>query len=304
MSGHKLVTRNSRYFTPLRYPGGKGQIAYFIKQLVTDSDLVGGHYAEPYAGGAAIALELLLEGYVSKIHINDISRPVYAFWHSVLTEADALCELIDTTPVTVETWDAQKTIIREEQSAGLLELGFAFFFLNRTNRSGILNGGIIGGREQNGDWRIDARYYKQTILGRIRKIAEYRNVINLSHENAAGFIRDGSAIWPSNTLIYLDPPYFEKGKHLYYDFYTADDHKEIANLVANVDGQEWIVSYDNVRQIKQHYRTARRITYGLNYSAREYITGSEVMFFSDGLKIPKIAGGAMKNVRRRFKVAA
>src|SRR5436305_2638665 len=136
------------HFTPLRYPGGKAKLAAYIKVLLKENRLLDGEYVEPYAGGSAIALELLLHEYVSRIHINDVSKPVHSFWKSALDHTDELCKLVLKTPLTVAAWDKQKRILDNADDHGTLELGFATFFLNRTNRSGILNGGIIGGRDQ------------------------------------------------------------------------------------------------------------------------------------------------------------
>ena len=86
------------HFTPLRYPGGKGKLAAYIKRLMKENRLLDGEYVEPYAGGAAIALELLFHEYVSAMHINDVSVPVHAFWKSVLKHTEELAKLIIDTP--------------------------------------------------------------------------------------------------------------------------------------------------------------------------------------------------------------
>src|ERR1700676_2829369 len=99
------------YFTPLRYPGGKAKLAAYVKRLMKENRLLDGEYAEPYAGGAAIALELLFHEYVSRVHINDVSKPVHAFWKSVLSNTEAFCHLIMKTPLKVAQWDKQKQII-------------------------------------------------------------------------------------------------------------------------------------------------------------------------------------------------
>ena len=155
--------------SPLRYPGGKGRLSGFIRQIFEDNELLDGHYVEPYAGGAGLALNLLFLDYASCIHLNDIDRSVFAFWHSVVNSPDALCKLIRDTPVTVDQWQKQKVIHRSPDKQSLLDLGFATFFLNRCNRSGILMGGIIGGQKQEGTWKIDARYNKSDLCRRIEK---------------------------------------------------------------------------------------------------------------------------------------
>lgn len=279
------------HFTPLRYPGGKGKLAAFLKQVVIENNLLDGVYVEPYAGGAAIALELLIEEYVSRIHINDISRPVYSFWKSVLDHTDELARKIRDTRLTIRSWDKQKKVFAHQDEYDDLELGFAVFFLNRTNRSGILNGGIIGGRDQTGPWKIDARYNAPELTRRIEAIARLKKRIALTKQNATTFLKRQTKTLPSDTLIYLDPPYYRKGKELYYDYYTDSDHREIAELVrTRIKDQKWIVSYDNAKEIRGMYEGCRRLVYSIGYSAREVKQGTEVMFFSEGLVVPPPAG--------------
>jgi DNA adenine methylase len=279
------------HFTPLRYPGGKGKLAPFIKQLIELNGLNDGDYAEPYAGGAALALELLFHEYVARIHINDISRSVFAFWRSILTEAETLAALVMDTPLSVEEWDRQKRIYRHPSDHDDLTLGFATFYLNRTNRSGILNGGIIGGRDQSGPWKIDARYNAADLAARILAIAGQAHRICLTNLDACEFIARGKEAWPSRTLVYLDPPYYVKGRHLYHDFYRPADHAEVAVSVGrDLTAQSWIVSYDDVPEIRALYADARSISYTVGYSARTVRAGAEVMFFKEGLVIPPLCG--------------
>ncbi|MFA9262966.1 MAG: DNA adenine methylase [Undibacterium sp.] len=286
------------HFTPLRYPGGKGKLVAFVKKILEENALLDGDYVEPFAGGAAIALELLFHEYVSRIHINDISRPVHSFWWSVLNETEGLCRLINDTPLTVQSWDAQKLVLKQQADHDALSVGFAMFFLNRTNRSGILNGGIIGGRDQSGPWKIDARYNAPELVRRVKSIASIRNRISLTSKDASQFISATSKTLPKNTLVYLDPPYYVKGRQLYLDYYKSGDHKTLSRSVFdNLKDQKWIVSYDNVPEIRDIYTGVQYITYDIGYSARETRQGSEVMFFCEGLKIPTIAGPLNETAR-------
>lgn len=279
------------HFTPLRYPGGKARLAPFLKQLLRANHLLDGEYVEPYAGGAGVALELLMQGYVSHIHINDLSRPVYAFWRCVLSYTHELCRRIRDTPRTVAAWDDQKRVLMHPSTEGVLSLGFAAFYLNRTNRSGILNGGIIGGRDQAGEWKIDARYNAEGLIRRIEAIAARRKDISLTQKNALTFLKNGVETWPAKTLVYLDPPYYVKGRDLYPDYYKHDDHVAIANFVRkSIRRQHWIVSYDNAPQIQTMYAGERRAIYDIGYSARSTRTGREVMFFSKTLEVPSLVG--------------
>lgn len=287
------------HFTPLRYPGGKAKLAPFVKQLMEENRLLDGEYVEPYAGGAAIALELLFHEYVSRIHINDVSKPVHAFWRSVLRHTEEFCRRIVKTPLTVAQWDKQKRVLQHPADYDEAELGFATFFLNRTNRSGILNGGIIGGREQAGPWKIDARYNAKELVRRVEAIARMREKISLTRQDALKFLKDGFSRWPERTLIYLDPPYYVKGRDLYYDFYKPEDHQSVADFIrTNTTGQRWIVSYDNVEPIRRLYKGTRHIIYEIGYSARSASQGSEVMFFCDGLNVPAFSGPVTVTRRR------
>lgn len=282
------------HFTPLRYPGGKGKLAPFVKRLLEVNHLLDGEYVEPYAGGAAIGLELLMGEYVSRIHINDISRPIVSFWTSVLTQTDELVRLIKDTRLTVRSWDRQKKVFTHPDDHDDLKLGFATFFLNRTNRSGILNGGIIGGRDQTGQWKIDARYNAAELANRVETIARMSSRISVSREDALVFLKKRLPALPRKTLVYLDPPYYAKGKDLYYDFYEHADHEKIATFVrTRMSKVNWIVSYDDVAAIRMLYAGCRSIRYGLGYSARDHGGGAEIMFANPGLTVPK-RHGAMR----------
>jgi DNA adenine methylase len=275
--------------TPLRYPGGKGKLTGFIREILAVNQL-NGLYAEPYAGGAAIAFNLLLAGDVSRIAINDISESVFAFWHSVLHRTNELNKLIVDTPLTVDEWDRQKRIFARGNVGNDLELGFALFFLNRTNRSGIMNAGIIGGRSQAGAWKIDARYNAAELVARVEAIGQHRDKVDLTRLDAIEFLAQGKLSWPVNTLVYLDPPYYVKGRDLYYHFYNHADHEAVADAVVGLGDLNWIVSYDNVGQIRDIYSGYKRAIYNIGYSARSIRKGSEVMFFADDLIVPRMSG--------------
>ena len=291
VTGLQGEPRRLVHFTPLRYPGGKGKLAAYVKEIIRANKLADGEYVEPYAGGAAIGLELLFQEYVTKVHINDLSGPIYSFWKAVLNDTEELCRLVRNTRLTVASWDRQKRIFANPKSYSYVQLGFATFFLNRTNRSGILNGGIIGGRDQTGPWKIDARYNANELIFRIESIAKMRRRISLTRSDALALLRRGLPKWPDKTLVYLDPPYFERGRDLYYDYYKPDDHAELARFIEeNMADRSWIVSYDNVAPIKKLYSGFRRIVYNVGYSAGENRIGKEVMFFSPNLHIPDLVG--------------
>jgi DNA adenine methylase len=280
------MTYPMRRLTPLRYPGGKAQLAGFFSGVVAMNGLADGVYVEPFAGGAGVGVALLLGEHVDSIIINDIDPAVFAFWTSVVVHNDELCELVLSTPLTVEEWKHQRSIYDQGMAVGKLALGFAMFYLNRTNRSGILNGGIIGGKNQEGAWKIDARFNRDDLVTRIRRIGRYRSRIHVSNVDALKFLLKIRRTLPRRSLIYLDPPYYEKGQHLYTNYYHHRDHVDIAIALRDAD-QPWVVSYDDHRAIRDLYKGLRHTRYALGYSARERRRGSEVMFFSPNLRTPR-----------------
>ena len=203
------------------------------------------------------------------------------------------------------SWDKQKKIFANPRGHSYVDLGFATFFLNRTNRTGILNGGIIGGREQTGRWKIAARYNADELIFRIQSIAKKRPRIRLTHSDALSLLRFGVSRWPVKTLIYLDPPYYERGRQLYYDYYQPEDHADLARFIeSGMGGRFWIVSYDNVAAIRKLCPGARHVVYDVGYTARGNRRGREVMFFSPKLQTIPALVGPVKKVRSVLKTAA
>jgi DNA adenine methylase len=274
-----------RYVSPLRYPGGKGKIANYLKLLFLESGLVGSEYVEVYAGGASVALSLLFEEYASRVHINDLNRSVATFWKVVLENPDALCRRIRSASASMTQWRRQQAV-QHASDPDEIDLAFSTFFLNRTARSGIIGGGIIGGKNQTGPWKLDARYNRDELARRIERISRFSNRIVLTQLDAAEYLRTELPTIDS-PFVYLDPPYFLKGEGLYENFYEYEDHVEVANLVRKIDGGRWLVSYDNRAEVVRLYKDYRRRVYTLAYSAADRYRGSEVMFFSPDLNIPR-----------------
>ncbi len=283
------------YYSPLRYPGGKGRLSGYFKQIYETNSLCGGVYVEPYAGGASVALSLLIDRYASKVIINDIDSSIYAFWYSVINKTEGLCRLIRDTPVDVKTWEFQRKIQKERDKHDLLELGFSTFFLNRSNRSGILDAGIIGGKSQSGRWKIDARFNKNELIRRIQRISQYKDKIELHNLDAMRLIKQIIDELPRKTFVYFDPPYYMKGKALYLNFYREDDHTSVANRISQISLQKWVVTYDRISFIEKLYSQYRYMKYTLNYSASKASKGEELMIFSDNLKIPNVPPISSKN---------
>lgn len=270
--------------SPLRYPGGKSALYSRLRELIrlnTRGDDV--TYVEPYAGGAGAGIGLLITGEVQSVHINDLDGAVAAFWKACVSRNAEFISRMETIPVTVKEWRRQKAVYVNRSNADPFDLGFATFFLNRTNRSGVLNGGPIGGLDQSGTYKIDARFNRQTLRERLRLIGLYSSKISVSNDDGLSII--GRYKDQRNTFIYADPPYFMKAGSLYMNSFTAADHTALAACLNSIHDANWVLTYDNVEQVSELYVDRRREEIGVYYSARNVTKAKEVMVYSDSMRI-------------------
>lgn len=278
---------SNKLYTPLRYPGGKARFAPLISEVISANELTGGHYFEPYAGGAGVALSLLMDGLVEHVHINDADPAIAVFWRVATEKTEQLVAMVASEPITIEAWRHWRNVMLGHVPASELERGFSTLFMNRTNRSGILKGGVIGGKEQSGTYKIDARFMRDELCTRLERVGKHASGIHVYEEDAHQLLLRCHQFLPSKSLVYLDPPYYVKGAGLYRNFYKHDDHVRIAKLLGSTRFRRpWVVSYDNVEAIKEMYAYAQPHAYGLNYTAQRRYTGSEVMFFSERIRAP------------------
>lgn len=257
-------------YSPLRYPGGKSQLYKFVKELIRENIGDSGTYIEPFAGGAGVAIQLLINHDVETIAINDLDKSIHSFWYSILNYTDAFIELIERASIDIEEWHKQKKIyIKEANNPFSLRGGFATFFLNRTNVSGIINGGPIGGFSQNGNYKIDCRFNKEKLIQKILDISSLRESIILSNKDAEAFIVEISNNYSlDKTFIFFDPPYFTQGRNLYLKFIDENKHKDIKSSIDKLNGYKWIITYDRVEEIYEIYKEFyKKYKYQLRYSA-------------------------------------
>jgi DNA adenine methylase len=274
--------------SPLRYPGGKAVLSDFLAAAIDENEISDCVYAEPFAGGAGAAINLLLAGKVDRVLLNDADRCLWSFWQAILNQTEAFIALVKKTPVTVAEWRRQRAIYTQRPRR-ILELGFAAFFLNRCNRSGILtNGGVIGGLDQMGKWKIDARYNRDELIRRIERIAAHQEKIKAFNLDAIDFLRTHVLHSPDRAryLVYLDPPYFVKGSQLYLNYYEPKDHAVLARFLARLRGIRWITTYDDTPEIRKLYSWRPIIDFNLRYSAHSPKSGNEIMFASSRLRLP------------------
>lgn len=270
--------------SPLRYPGGKTKLYKYIKSLIEHNEMIGETYIEPFAGGSGLALKLLFNNDVKRIVINDLDPAIYAFWYCILNNSDQMCHFVETVPLTVDEWDKQHDIYVNQQNYTQLELAQAVLFLNRTNVSGVITGGVIGKRDQTGTYKIDARFKRDDLVKKIREIAALSNRIDLYNLDAIDFLQKELKHY-YKVFINFDPPYVIKGGQLYKNSFTEEDHKTLRDQIAKCN-RKWIVTYDVCDLVSNLYAKFRGSTIDIYYSANGAKKAKEYIFFSDNLNIP------------------
>lgn len=284
------------FYSPLRYPGGKGKLTPLIELLIDKSGHKGGTYIEPFAGGAGVAIELLERGIVSEIVLNDLDKGIYSFWRAILEETDRFLEQVNRVPLTIDEWQKQRSICFGNNKKYSFELGFATFYMNRTNRSGIIKGGVMGGIKQSGSWKLDARFNRQTLRSRIEKIAENKAKIHLYNKDIKSFLENYVPKYEKAALIYFDPPYFKKGKQLYLNWFDYDDHVRLEKFIGDTVKCDWLMTYDDEPEIEKIYERycVKRIE--LNYSAARKRKAKELIIFESSSNVPDIDELAKNNI--------
>lgn len=269
--------------SPFRYPGGKHKISRLVDLILSKTGA--SVYVEPFAGGAGVALELLLSGTVDRIVINDSDRAVYSAWRAMLEDSSEFVDRIGNAELTLKEWNRQRQIYLDSTKYSF-DYGFATFFLNRTNHSGIITSGPIGGREQH-TWRLDARFNREALMKKVQAIGELRRQIKLYNRDVFGFLRTCLPKAGDEAFVYLDPPYYRKGKALYKNYFTPESHRRLKDVVFAMS-LPWIVTYDNVPEIIELYKGAPSMQFSLSYSLANNGMGREVMLFPDRDLIPSI----------------
>lgn len=276
---------SSRYLSPLRYPGGKARLAKFVGGLIAKQKNRPLRYVEPYAGGGGVGLRLLVDEYVDEIVLNDLNPGIAAFWRTVFTEPEILLEQIQTSELTIDEWHRQRAVYTAGGESDA-ELGFATFFLNRTNRSGILNARPIGGLEQRGKWKIDARFDRQQLADRIQGLSRYRSRVTICEADGASVVAD--YLDEGGSFVYADPPYLEKADDLYLDTFGWEDHVALADLL-NRNPEGWMLTYDADDRITDVLYPERRCAeFQMSHTAAVQHVATEYAVFAEQVAVGEL----------------
>jgi len=290
-----------RFLSPLRYPGGKGDLANFLEIVIERNNLTGTSFLEPFAGGAGASLRLLFKNVVKEVYLNDADIRIFALWHSILNETNRFVDSVFDVPLNIDEWKKQNEICNLGSSEDLFKLGFACFYMNRCNRSGIIKGARpIGGLKQTGKWDIGARFPRDGLVKRILWLKRNRDRIHLSCMDAKKFLQERRLDLASGGgFVYLDPPYVRQGGDLYMNQYKWEDHVDLAEFICSQDYLHWIMTYDFHPMIQELYlkEGCRLFPFSLRYSLQQYTKGAELLIAPSRVFLPKVMKcGSLENV--------
>ena len=270
--------------SPLRYPGGKAALSDLLSEIRRLNRLGAYSFAEPFAGGAGAALTMLFSEKAPDVFINDADPAMFDFWWTVVNRPGPFLDCLREKRVSMAEWRRQREAYADARAARLRR-GCAAFYLNRCNRSGIImNGGPIGGPEQKGRWKLDARFNKAGLRERIERIVDYRSRILVSSLDGIEFIR---SMDPDSTFFFIDPPYYEKGQTLYLNSLDDAYHGQLAACLKGMKRRAWVVTYDDCEPIRRLYEGWADIRpFSLRYAASRRRMGSEIMITPKWMRLP------------------
>lgn len=291
---------------PLRYPGGKYFLSEYIAQVIRAHQLTGCTIYEPYAGSAAVSFEMLFRGIVKDIVIVEKDPLIFSFWKSVTAHTEQFCEMIDNLDITIDNWYYFERYrnAKTPLEYPTVELGLACLFLNRTNYSGIISANPIGGKKQSSKYKLDCRFKKSTIINHIYKISSYKDKIAVKWADAITFLKENLKILhKTNSFVYIDPPYYSKGKSLYRYYYEDQDHKDLAKLIKQCHFP-WLISYDDHPFINELYfgddsKLHKQKLY-CDYSANRFKRQAKELLISNLLIPPPIYDISQSNNTRQI----
>jgi len=270
--------------SPFRYPGGKGFLTSYLDDQIRQRF---GHkkpsYAEPFCGGAGSALNLLVDGSVSHLHLNDADYRIFSAWKAMLDETDRFLENLRVVKPDLTTWEESLQKLHEKPTSQYsFDVGFATFFINRTSRSGVVLGsGPIGGYNQEGNWKIDARFNKAGLSERIRRIGNLSDSISLSCLDGLEFCRQlEKEKCLDTTFLFVDPPYVHAGGRLYHDGMNLAKHDALAEWLLSGIAPHCLLTYDDHRVVRENFTTMQEHRIQVRYSLGKRRLEKELMYMT------------------------
>lgn len=258
-----------------RYPGGKSKLRQqIIKQLVKDIDLSTIQYREPFFGGGSIGLTLVKEHKsINNIWINDFDVGISCLWTAVIQHPKALKDRIMAFKPHVKYFNEFKLELLSldrlpDNDKRLVDIGFKKLAIHQISYSGLgtKSGGPLGGVEQKSKYKIDCRWSPPYICKKLDALTAKFNTLHV-HDNRCTKVDFQTMIEDDakKALIYLDPPYYDKGNDLYQCGFAKEDHERLSVALKKTK-HTWVLSYDDVPEIRKLYSWATLQELTVNYS--------------------------------------
>lgn len=290
-----------RVNSPLRYPGSKVRITEMVASLLEQNLLVGCHLYEPFAGGSAVSLGLLANGFVPSATWVERDPLIYTFWKMVKEQPEALIARMMKSDISLSTWKRMLPLrdIKRPTKATLPDLGYAGLFFNRTCFSGIIGAGPIGGITQlSSSYKIDCRFNKNELANGIRECSAIIQKVEIMFGDGIAFLQQNCLKMPSHALVYIDPPYVTNGHKLYRYHFDKKQHENLAEAVSDLRGP-WLMSYDNHELIRDLY-VGEQAKYVKTYqSLRSSRFVKEILLLSDDFLLPASEAPVIRPRERR-----
>ena len=244
--------------SPLRYPGGKSKMIPLIVEIL---DMQKDVFVEPFCGGASVGLSLLQAGVINKLVLNDLDFGIYALFWTICNHPDLLFKKIDQFVPTRDTFFSFRDAIQNDyHNCQLEDAAFIFLIVNRLAFSGIC--------KANPKRSLSDRYNPQELKRRINAIYKLHDKITVLNMDANDVIHE--YYWNKKTTLFIDPPYYEKGKQLYHKYFSKEDHQELAaslnELYCTYPGcADIIITYDNNELIRKLYPNSEQHIIGRKF---------------------------------------
>lgn len=263
----KVPIRFNKRLSPFRYPGGKSKLIDYLYLHLNYSKTK--KLVSPFTGGGSFELAMLDAGVVEHLHLNDLDTGIFSFWWVVKHMPFALIERLQTiTPTHKDFFEAQSIIKEDYRGVDVVEAAWASLLVNRLAYSGIYKANPLGGKKGTRKALL-SRWNPIELEKRIMHIHQLSERITVTQENALELIEE--AYWDGESTIFIDPPYFEKGKDLYHCYYTEKDHIELSHLLDSLyhgcPGADIIVTYNYHEWIDNLYYYPQRKIISRTYSA-------------------------------------
>lgn len=236
----------------LRYPGGKTwlipHVRVWLHSMKRPRLLV-----EPFAGGGIVSLTAVMENLVDESIMVELDKDVAAFWKAALNYGPELIDRISSFTLTRET----AVQLSCQRPTDVAEHGFRTLVLNRTRRGGVLAQGASFTRKGENGAGIGSRWYPNTLIRRLRAIAEVAPRITFHEGDGMQMLASLIGQPHDDVALFLDPPYTagggkRAGKRLYA--HNDLEHARLFSMLAESNAN-FLMTYDRSLEIESLIET-------------------------------------------------